>query len=143
MRFGFLFCVQYLMKWETSDNPTKRPRASFTRVCLRTRFYLTCVGTEICTVTANTKIITSTSLSTARHCHPVTCSECHLEKPCNVALFPHFPPFIWHNACFLLFQKLCQHNCLKPSCLKPTVDLANLKQKHMNIIMWLGFLFSL
>ena len=72
MRFGFLLCVQYLMKWETSDNPTKRPRASFTRVCLQTRFYLTCVGTEICTVTATTKIITSASLSTARLCHPVT-----------------------------------------------------------------------
>ena len=72
MQFGFLFCVQYLMKWETSDNPTKRPWACFTRVCLQTRFYLTCVDTEIFTVTANTRIITSTSLSTTRHCHPVT-----------------------------------------------------------------------
>ena len=67
--------------------------ASFTRVRLRIRFYLTCVDTEICTVTATTKITTSASLSTARLCHPVTCSGRYLEKPCNVA-FSCFPPFI-------------------------------------------------
>ena len=29
-----------------------------------------------------------------------------------------------------LFQKLCRHNCLKPSCLKPSVDLANCEVKE-------------
>ena len=67
--------------------------ASFTWVHPRIRFYLTCVGTKNCTVTANTKITTSASLSTARLYHPVTCSGRYLEKPHNVALFPCFPPF--------------------------------------------------
>ena len=63
-------------------------QASFTQVDLRIRLYLACVGTEICTVTATTKITTKASLSTAGLCHPVTCSGCYLEKPYNVALFP-------------------------------------------------------
>ena len=63
-------------------------QASFTRVCLRIIFYLICVGTEICTMTVTIEITTRESLSTARVCHPVTCSPCYLEKPCNVPLFP-------------------------------------------------------
>ena len=108
--------------WETSDNPIKRPRASFTWARLQIRFYLTCGGTEICTVTANTKIVitTSASLSTARCCHPVTCSECHLEKPCmQRGIIPPFSTVYSHimpaSRNFLLFQKLCRHNRLKPT----------------------------
>ena len=92
-------------------------QASFTQVHLRIRFYLICVGTEICIVTATTKITTRASLSTAGLCHPVTGSWCYLEKPYNVALFPYSTI----NSCimpasrnFLLFRKWCWHNCWKP-----------------------------
>lgn len=56
------------------------------------------------------------SLSTARVCHPVTCSACYLEKPCNMALFP----FSTVHSCIIpCFQKipipeLCWHNRRKP-----------------------------
>ena len=40
------------------------------------------------------KLLLVPSLSTAKLCHHVTCSEHYLEKPCNVALFPHLFP---HN----------------------------------------------
>ena len=91
--------------------------ASFTQVRLRIRFYLTYVGTEICTVTGITKITTSASLRSAILSHPVTSSGHYLEKSCKVAYSPFSTVYsrimpAFRN--FLLFQKLCRHNCLKP-----------------------------
>ena len=46
---GFSFCVQSGKLQTIQQRDHSWAWASFTRVCLRITFYLTCVGTEICT----------------------------------------------------------------------------------------------